>query len=42
MMAWDMMVAHLHGHTAAALAVVSLTMDPMVVRVVVHKEGQVG
>ena len=38
---WDAMVHHLLGEGNTA-AVIKAMMEPMVIRVVAHKEGQVG
>jgi hypothetical protein len=42
MMAWDTMIGYLVGNKQMTVVVVKAIMEPMVVRVVAHKEGQVG
>lgn len=39
---WDAMVHHLLGGGNFTAAVIRAMMEPQVVRVVAHKEGQVG
>jgi hypothetical protein len=42
MMAWDTMIGYLIGNRSLTLVVVKAIMEPMVVGVSVHKEGQAG